>query len=96
MPDKPKQAIRLCKAPASDAGNRGTRSEGRAATKLRNSHTCAELKCPATVRTEQPGGITMRHLFDVAVIFGLGAALLVGLGLMISFTSTALELVALR
>lgn len=38
----------------------------------------------------------MRQLFDVVTTFALGAAIIVGIGLIISFSSTALELVALR
>jgi hypothetical protein len=38
----------------------------------------------------------MRHIFDVVATIAVAAALLVGIGLMITFTSTALELVALR
>lgn len=38
----------------------------------------------------------MRQLVDVVITFALGAAVIVGIGLMISFSSSALELVALR
>jgi len=34
----------------------------------------------------------MRHLFDVAATFALGAVLLVSVGLLIMFSSRALEL----
>jgi hypothetical protein len=41
-------------------------------------------------------GTTMRQLFDVVTTFAVGAAIIVGIGLMISFSSSALELMALR
>jgi hypothetical protein len=40
-------------------------------------------------------GTTMHQLIDVVATFALGAVTLVGIGLMISFSSTALELLAL-
>jgi hypothetical protein len=38
----------------------------------------------------------MQHLFGVARAFVIGAAVLVGIGLVITLSSTALELVAMR
>jgi hypothetical protein len=38
----------------------------------------------------------MRHLIDVVTAFAVGAAIIIGIGLAISFSSSALELMALR